>query len=389
MSQTLTANEFSTFLDSQRHRIAAAFTEIEQVQVEYQGAYTRFKADHDKTLQALVDQIEAHTNGTGSALKPLIEARMPQEQQSITQQIASLAEQSAQLQAATDELLVLNQQAIAGLRQANPRLNEREEKLKAEIGKRQSALAELNAQIGQVGKGLGFMLHAAKIHALDRERLQILGRLEQLEEELWQVRQDWSNLSTNTAKSEVERRAQWQQQTAQLSQVRQQHDYLEQNTAAEAQHRATVYVIDNLKTLPTGGDAVILQPMIDLNIQTDDFQAALGSVAGVLGLLKGVDEGLQRLGESVRALIAEQERHSEFLPGLDLTLDDQIASFGETWNDLIASSKDEKALATHPADFITALQPFLEQRLTQERITAFFNALGKALNDAAAEWRST
>ncbi len=387
MSQTLDVNEFSTFLEDQRHQIAAAFAEIEQVQREYQGSYARFKADHDKTLRALTEQIEAQADGTGRSLKPLIEARVPQEQQIVIQQIADLEGQSAGLQAKADELLALNQKAIADLREANPKLNEREEALKADIARQQQALADLNAQINQAGKGLGFVLHAAKIHTLDRERFQILGRLQQLEEELRKVRQDWNDLSTHTAKSETDWQAQWQQQTAQLSQVRQQHDYLEQNTAAEAQHRATVYVLDNLKTLPPGGDAIALQPMIDLNIQTDDFQAALGSVAGILGILKGMDEGLKRLGESVQALIAEQQRHREFLPRLNIALDDQVTTFGQTWDDLIARSKDEKTLAAHPAEFVAAMQPFLEKRLTQEYIAAFFNTLGQALSQATASWR--
>jgi hypothetical protein len=387
MSLTLAVDELSTFLSNQRRRIAAAFTEIEQVQVEYQGAYTRFKADHDKTLRALTGQIESRADGTGRALQPLIEARLPQEQQGILQQIADFEKQSAQLQARTDELLALNQKAAANLRETNPKLNEREETLKADVARQQQALVDLNAQINQLGKGLGFVLHAAKIHALDRERLQILGRLQQLEEELRKVRQDWRDLSADAAKSEAGWQAQWRQQTAQLSQVRQQRDYLEHNTATEAQHRATVVVLDNLKTLPAGGDASMLQPMIDLNIQTDNFQAALGSVASILGLLKGVDEGLKRLDESVQALIAEQQRHSAFLPRLSVTLDDQVTTFGQTWDDLIAKSKDEKTLATHPADFVTAMQPFLEQRLTQDRIAAFFNALGKALNAATADWR--
>ena len=91
MSQTFTADGLSTFLSNQRRQIAAAFSEIEEVQREYQGAYTRFKADHDKTLRALTEKIESQANGTGNALMPLIEARLPQEQQSITQQIADLA----------------------------------------------------------------------------------------------------------------------------------------------------------------------------------------------------------------------------------------------------------------------------------------------------------
>jgi len=162
-----------------------------------------------------------------------------------------LEEQSVQLQTKTDELLALNQKATAELREANPKLDKREETLKADITRQQQALADLNAQIDRVGKGLGFVFHAAKIHQLDRERFQILGRLQQLEEDLKKVRQDWKDLSTSTARNEADWRAQWRQKTAQLSQVRQQHDYLEQNTAAVAQHRATVYVLDNLKTLPT------------------------------------------------------------------------------------------------------------------------------------------
>lgn len=387
MSRTLAANELSTFLSNQRRQIAAAFAEIEQVQVEYQGAYTRFKADHDKTLRALTEKIESRTDGTGRALQPLIKARIPQEQHSIQKQIADFEEQAAQLQARTDELLALNQKAAADLRETNPKLNEREETLKSDVARQQQALAALNAQIDQIGKGFGFVLHAAKIHALDRERLQILGRLQQLEEELRKVRQEWRDLSTTAAKSEADWQAQWRQMTAQLSHVRQQHDYLEQNMMTEAQHRATVYVLDNLKTLPAGGDPSMLQPMIDLNIQTDDFQAALGSVASILGLLKGVDEGLKRLDESVQALIAEQQRHSEFLPRLSITLDDQVTPFGQSWDDLIARSKDEKSLATHPAEFVAAMQPFLEQRLTRERIAAFFDALGKALEHATANWR--
>ncbi|HTP10594.1 MAG TPA: hypothetical protein VMP08_20210, partial [Anaerolineae bacterium] len=246
---------------------------------------------------------------------------------------------------------------------------------------------DLNTQIQQAAKGLGFVLHVGQIHGLDRERFRVLGRLQQLEKNLKDVRQEWKDLSIDTAKQETDWQTEWRQRTEQLSQVRQQHDYLEENTAAEVQRRAILYVIDNLKTLPAGGDAALLQPMIDLNIQTDDFQTALGSVSSILGILKGVDEGLKRLSQSVETLIAEQQRHSEFLPGLNIAVDDQVTAFGQTWNDLATKSKDEKTLATHPTDFVAAMQPFLEQRLTQEHIAAFFNAMGNSLKEATAGWR--
>jgi hypothetical protein len=320
-------------------------------------------------------------------VKPLIDARLPEEQQNITQQIADLAKQADELQAKTDELLALSQKATAQLREANPKLNEREETLKAEIAKQQQALADLNEQIRQVGKGLGFVLHAAKIHALDRDRFRLLGRLQQLGEDLKDVRQQWKDLSTSTAKKETDWQSEWRQRAEQLSQVRQQHDYLAENTPSEVQHRATFYVLDNLKTLPAGGEAALLQPMIDLNIQTDDFQAALGSVASILGILKGMDEGLQRLDLSVEKLIEEQQRHREFLSSLNMVVSDQVTGFGQVWDELAAKSKDEKALADHPADFVTAMQPLLAKRLSQEQITAYFNALGNSLKEATKGWR--
>jgi hypothetical protein len=386
MSQTLTANEFTDFLSGQCRQIAAAFAEIEEVQKEFQGAYTRLKAEHDKTLHTLADQIEGQANGAGHILQPQIEARIPEEQQIITKQIDDLARQAALLRVKADDELAVGQKTLAELRKANPKLNEREETLKADVSQQQHALADSNTQIDQAGKGLGFLVHAGKIHTLDRERQQTLGRLQQLEEELRKVRQEWKDQSSTTAKTEMDLQQQWQQYTAQLSQVQQQHDYLAQNTSAEVQHRAIVYVIDHLKSLPAGGDAPTLQPIIDLNTQLANFQTALGSVAGVLGLLKGVDDGLKRFDESVQSVIAEQQRHSEFLPALRVELDDQVTAFGQNWTDLIAKSKDEKALATHPEEFVAAMQPFLDERLSQEHIAQFFVAMGKGLEHATARW---
>ncbi len=388
MSISLNGSEFSDFLQNQRHLISEAFDEIEEVQKEYQGAYTRFKAEHDTTLHTLVDQIERQADGAGHILQPQVEARIPEEQQIIARQIDDLAKQANELQAKSDELLALNQRAIARLRESNPIMNQREEALKADVSQQQQALADLNAQINQAGTGLGFLVHAGKIHALDGKRHQTLGRLLQLEEELRKVRQEWNDLNSSTTKQEADWQTQWQQQTAQLSQLRQQHDYLAQNTAAEVQHRATLYVLDNLNALPAGGGAATFQPMIDLNVQTDNFQAALAAVAGILGLLKGLDEGLKRFSASVDSVIAEQQRHSEFLPALRIELDDVVTTFGQNFRDLKTKCADEKALATHPTDFVAAMQPFLDERLTQEHIAQYFITMGKGLGQATAQWNT-
>ena len=388
MSRALDVNGFDAFLDDQHSHISAAYKEIEQLQAEYQGAYTRFKAEHDQTLYALVDKIEAGANGTGKSLSAQIEARAGEEQPLIVQQIADLASQLDRLQAEADNVLARIQQAIAQRREMNPKLNEREEQLKSDVARQQQTLNELNTQISQLSRGLGVIRHPVKIFTLDRERWKILGRLQQLEDELHKVRLDWKNLAERTTKDEADWKTQWQEKTLQLSQLRQQQDYLSQNTAAEARHRATVYVIDNLKTLPDASEAAALQPMIDLNIQTDDFQAALGSVSGILGNLTGMQEGLRRFKASLRSLAAEQQQHSDYLAPLHFRLSDEALAFGQTWEDLIARTQDEKTLAAHPADFVTAMESFMAERLSEEHITHFFNSLGATLDDATRSWKS-
>jgi len=388
MTRMVSPEAFASFIADQRAKIGNAFQEVEQVQVEYQGAYTRFKAEHDKTLLALANQIETQDDGLGDALKAQIDARVPIEKQTIVQRITALEkEQIPKLQEHADDLLARARKEIADLREMNPKLNEQEESLKADLARLQQQLDDLNAQVKKLGSGLGFIFNAWKIHSLDRERFQVIGRMQSTEERLKKVRQDWKDLRDMVTKEEMEWKMQWQVTTAQVGQLRQERDYLAQNMDAEARHRANVYVLDNLKALSAGTDSTPLKQMVDLDIQTDNFQAALGSVASMLGVLKGIDEGLGRMNESVSAIIAEQNRHGAYLGGLSIVLQDSAVAFGQTWDDLIAKVKDEKTLATHPADFVAAMKPFLDERLTKEHIVALFDMLGNALKEATQNWR--
>ena len=49
------ADEFLGYLNTQMSKLQQAYDEIGHVQREYQGLYVTFRADHDRTLQALVD----------------------------------------------------------------------------------------------------------------------------------------------------------------------------------------------------------------------------------------------------------------------------------------------------------------------------------------------
>ncbi|MGE5140523.1 MAG: hypothetical protein ACM3JD_13730, partial [Rudaea sp.] len=226
---------------------------------------------------------------------------------------------------------------------------------------------------------------------LDQQRHEVLGRLDAHSKKLYDVRKEWQDWLASTNKDQTNFRAQWVAATAQLAALRAEHDQLVSEVDRLPQRRATRYVIDNLKTVPPATGSTLDQPlqqMVRLNNQTDDFQAALGSVAGILGVAKGVDEGLQRLNDSVSALANEQAQHSQYLSPLKFSLPNNVDDFGAVWNDLIAKTKDEQKLADHPADFFAAVKPFLEERLTSKQIGAFFDALGASIKQATRTWRS-
>jgi hypothetical protein len=201
------------------------------------------------------------------------------------------------------------------------------------------------------------------------------------------VRKEWQEKHDASAASQAQEQAAWQGMMVEVGRLKAERDGLTADPEAQVRRRALLYVLDNLKSLP-GADPE-LQKMAALNIQTDDFQSALGAVAGLMGTVNGVRQGLQGLAASVAALIDEQTRNSQYLPELKLDVPEEAAAFDRQWDELIACVRDEKVLAQHPTDFVRATRPFAEERLTKERIGAYFDALGGALKSATAGWKGS
>ncbi len=398
MSRSYKAAEFRDFLQAERSRVANAFQALEHIQADYQGVYSRFRADHDKTLAALAERVRGlPADGLPQELQTAMQARVPDERKAIEKRIAELDKELPRIQKEMDGLLAENQQKIAALRKLNPQLNDREERLKADLALVQKQLDDLNQQLRVQARGLGFILHAWKIHELDQQRYRMLGRVESLSSELHKVRQEWKDKHESVEKEQADSKSAWQKLQMRAGELGQERDELTRTGDALAQQRAITFVLDHLKTPVAAAGGVNpkdpgldsgLKQMIALNVQTDDFQSALGSIAGILGIMKGVDEGLKRLGESAAALVNEQQRHSAYLSPLTIELDDAVPAYGKVWDELGAKAKDEKAFAAHPADFAAAMKPFLDQRLTNDSIGAYFNAMGQALQRATAGWRS-
>jgi hypothetical protein len=168
-------------------------------------------------------------------------------------------------------------------------------------------------------------------------------------------------------------------------------DFLTEPVSAEnlARKRAIRYVVDHLKEPAEAGIDEIqpaLDAMVEYNIQTDDYQAGLGSVGSLLALLDGLAEGLKRFRESVQGLLDEQKMHSAYLSDLKVVVDDQVLAFHQNWDGLKAQVHDDAHLSANPNEFVAAVQSNIAAQLNEERIQGMFNSLGHSLTQATKEW---
>ncbi len=392
MSKQFSLAELSDYLDDQLDRIAAMRSEVEEIQIGFNSAYVEWKADHDATLEQLTETINADLTVISAQLKRLFRARLGEEQEIIAARRQELAETLIpQTQEASDAALAEGQKLAAQLRESNPRLDAREENLKRQRAELEGQLADLNRRIKELSGCLGVMFNFFKINKVDRQRQQVVGKLEVLHGELKEVREEWASLQKEIGSEQADYQEVWQEHTLELARLQGEFDYLDDPVTAEelARKRSIRYVIDHLeKPVKVGVDELqpALDSMVEYNIQTDKYQAGLGSVGSLLALLDGLTEGLTRFRESVQGLLEEQEMHSSYLEDLDVVVDDTVLAFHQVWDELTSQVQDDAHLSTHPKEFVSAVQPIIAGPLSEERIQGMFDSLGRSLTQATTVW---
>jgi chromosome segregation ATPase len=393
MTTEFTLEQLSDFVAESISRIGLARKELEEVQTGFNSAYVEWKAEHDATLARLAQTLRDRWDGIGPELQQQVLHRVADESQQIDDRHEELRSTTiAQVQQEADEHLDRHKQLEITLRELNPRLDDREERLKQDRAGLQSELKELNRQIRRLSGCLGVVFNFVRITRLDKERQRVLGKLESVEEQLRDVRQEWESARTEVVEDRRALQASWQEAMVRLAELKAELGRLdvEENRETLALERAIFHVVDTLKQpvdCPESDLKQELDRMAQFNIRTDDYQAGLGSVAGYLSLLDGITEGLKRLQDSVNGLADEQRMHSAYLPQLRVSLPADIVKFHQQWDALAAAVRDDSHLADHPSEFRTQMQPLVDEELAEPRIQAMFDGLGEALQQATQEWR--
>jgi len=393
MSKSLSLKQFANYITDEVGKIGGIRREVEEIQVGFNSAFVEWKAEHDAALERLVEAVTGRLDEAGQDLRARIEERIVEERHTIAERRRELHDQVIpETQAEADRTLQQGQELTAQLRQLNPKLDQREEDLKARGTALEEELTQLNEQIRRHSGCLRVVFNFFKIGKLDRQRQQVIGQLKIIQLELKQVRNEWQEFQEQTQSERADLQTRWQELTLKLAQFQGELDYLdiEANREALALKRATRHVIDNLKDpipCPAHDIKNELDAMVALNVQTDDYQEGLGSVSSLLSLLDGITEGLDRFGESVGGLIEEQRMHSAYLSDLNIRVPDEAQAFHAQWDGLAQKVRDDGHLCANPAEFLAIVRPVMEEDLTTEAIKAMFESLGRALDDATHEWR--
>jgi len=392
MTRTVSLDQLNDFLADNRRKINAVGREVEEIQVGFNSAYVEFKADHDAQLASLTETLFERLDGIGAESRALVDERAIAERRLLAERRTELRDKLIpQTQVEADAILAQAQEQTKALRLLNPQLDKREEAYKAQRAALETRLAQLNSEISQRSRGLGFILRFISISKLDRQRHLILGQLETLAQNLKEVRQEWQTSQQEFQAEQGALQGKWRELSLKVAELKRELAYLDDDAQREAlaMKRAVRYVLDNLKEpVPCPGDLKPgLETMIALNIKTDAYQEGLGAVGGLIALLDSVGKGMDSFQESVGGLIGEQRMHSEFLPRLKVRLPDSAVAFHNQWDGLKAKMRDDARLCANPAEFLEVAQPVIERDLSDEAVTSMFNSLGQALTESTKKWR--
>lgn len=393
MGNNFSLNRLSEYIERNVKKIGDVRKEVEEIQVGFNSAYVEWKAEHDATLERLTEVIVDRLEEVGPELQGVIRKQLAVEKENIASYRQKLRQELIpETQTEADVALAEGKQLTQKLRQLNPRLDKREEKLKAQRVSLEGNLAQLNQQMRELSGCLGVVIHFPKINKLDRQRQQVIGKLDALQQDLKEVREEWQSSQHQIQEEQEALQARWQAATLKLAQLQGELAFLDDEASREAlaRSRAARHVIDNLKEpIPCSIQdlAQELGGMVKLNLQTDDYQEGLGSVGSLMSLLDGITEGLTRFHESVEGLISEQKMHSAYLPKLDVSIPKGVVAFHEMWDGLRDKVRDDGHLCKHPVEFVAAIRPVLDEGLSEANVKAMFDGLGGALKHATKAWR--
>jgi chromosome segregation ATPase len=375
--------DFYRYARENRKRIGDIYQEIEEIQYQFNELYTRQQEERNKLIAALAPQfVSQESEKLPPELQQLFESQTEAERQALQEEMIRLGGEIAEKRQKADGLIKEAQSEVAHVRKENPILDQQEEELKARRASMERKIEDLDTEL----RGTNPLTDFFTRRRLRKEREQLLDNMEAVTKGIRTVREAWQNKKTRLQEAQASLQSQWQTMSVEASQLQARLDYLTNNLDAEGKRNAAWNLLSSLDEVPAtqGPWKEQLGPLVELTHSKTQYEASLRSVAEILGLLKGLAEGLDRLIRSVGTVYEEQRRYE--LPSLTVNLPDTVTAFHAIWPDFQAKVKDEKYLGTHPVEFEQRISAIVPQRLGEASIQKMFDDMGEALTRATKAW---
>jgi DNA repair exonuclease SbcCD ATPase subunit len=398
MSEDTSSEAVETFTDlqsllawlwSRQEKAKSVCTEVEQVQRAFTTRLVDMQQRLDDAEVCFVAGIGSSGAGPEQWVSARLEERLPETRTAKTQRLEEVRARLQQLEAERTEIEQKSAVEIEGLAKENPALNAREEELKAERAKQEAELKRIDDDLAVVGAGLGWLLRPRAIHRLRTLRGQWetarYGTLSRLNE----VRQAWNTHHSEVQNQEATYQRDWRAKTAEIAHLTGEQQGLERDFEGACRQEVVRDIARKVEEFaPTGSEQAdeALQTVLALRAAIGDLQTGIGSVAEVLGLSKGICEGLTRFGSSVESVRKEQDMHSE-LAHLQLEAPAAALEYHRVWDEVLPIVLDENAASEHPTEFGKRLREVMGKRMEEAEIAGMFESLGACLNEATkSQW---
>ncbi len=384
MGTKMTLADFHRYVRENRKRIGDIYREIEEIQYQFNELYTRQQDERNKQIAALAPQFTSvEREKLPSELQQLFKSQVEAEHRALQEEIIKLGSEIAEKRQKADGLIKEAQSEVAHVRKENPILDQQEEELKARRASMERKIEQLDAELKGTNPFTDFLTR----RRLRKEREQVMDNLEAVTKGIRTVREAWQNKKARLQEAQSSLQGQWQALSVEISQLQARLDYLTGNIDMESRRNAAWNLLSSLEEVPVtqGPWKDQLSPLVELTLSKRQYETSLRSVAEILGMLKGLGEGMDRFIRSVGTVYEEQRRYK--LPSLTVNLPDTVTAFHTIWPDFQAKVKDEKYLGTHPVEFEQRISAIVPQRLGEASIQKMFDAMGEALNRATKAWR--
>ncbi|MEN6641321.1 MAG: hypothetical protein ABFE08_02625 [Armatimonadia bacterium] len=383
------------YLDTQCATLTDLVREIEEVQREFETRFVGTQQKFENARAAAVAWVSDHKWQQPSWLIDEINERLPALREAKTKRLAEVREELTGLGNQRQAIESQDEAGVAALKESNPRLNAREEELKVVVEKTRAALGEKMKEWKQAGSGLGWLTRAGKVRQLRGEIEKLSAELSSVSGRLTEVRNSWVALEKKTDESDQQLQEAWRLRTAEIARLKRELAQLEGDLETVCREAALDEILNSLAAPPVAREAsprqdddpafdTLLTRLIALHDETRDYEGGIAQVSELMGILKGLCEGLTRMRESVASVKSEQDMHAE-LADLNLQAPEGVLQFHRLWAELRPVVLDEKQAAEHPRDFAQAIKQVIGDRLSNTAIDLMFNNLGNELNRATKE----